>query len=445
MTADARMALAEAVLARSRADATEVTVESKQQALTRFTHESVHQNIDEAGVTIQVRAIVDGRSGMAVTNARDEDALAAVAERAREIATFAPRETIEPTVADAADVTAPAGAYVAATAAAGAGARAQIAGAMFAQARAAGLWSAGYVTTSAEGITIATSRGARLHFDGTDCGANVKMNGTDATGFAERYANDVGVLDGLATGARAAAKAVAARAPAAVDPAEWAVIMEPAAFGELLAYFRVHFSAESYSDGSSFVAGQLGRRVAGDNVTIRDDYAHPLDPGMPFDYDGVPKQRLTLLERGVVRQLATDAEWSKRLNCPNTGHALPRRSGWPSGPQSLNTVVEPGTKTVDQLIAETKRGILISRLWYVRHVDQRKSIVTGMTRDGTFLIEDGALSRGVRNMRFNVSIGELLNACELAADQFRTGGYSYSIVTPSVKFERFRFASVSPY
>jgi len=271
------------------------------------------------------------------------------------------------------------------------------------------------------------------------------MNGADATGFAEAYAVDVGALDGDAVGARAAHKAQAASAPVAVDPGEWTVILEPAAFGELLAFFRPYFSAELFAEGASYLSGKLGERVAGENVTIRDDYAHPLNPRMPFDFSGAPTQRLALLEGGVARQIVTDDVWSRRLDRPNTGHAVPRAGGWPGGPQPLATVVDPGTRPIDALIADTARGLLVTRLWYVRYVDQRRSIVTGMTRDGTFLIENGRLAGGVRNMRFNVAIGDLLADCEFANDPTRTGGYAYSLVTPSVKFPRFRFASVSPY
>ncbi|GAC1589896.1 MAG: TldD/PmbA family protein [Candidatus Velthaea sp.] len=443
MKASERAAIAEAVLSRSRADGTEVSVDFHHQALTRFTHEAVSQNVDEANVTVRVRALVDGRTGVAATNAFDAESLYGVVARARELATFAPRESIEPTLAGPADLPAPAGAYVAATANASPHARARVTSAMFEHARTNGLWSSGYVTTSAGGITIATSNGARLSHDFTDAGTNVKMNGSDASGFAERYSNDFAAIDGKTVGARAARKALDSRNPLAVEPGEWTVILEPPAVGELLRYLTEHFSAQTFGDGASFISGKLGERVLGENVTIRDDYTHALNPGMPFDFEGFATQRVPLVEGGVARTVVTDSAWSRRLNVPNTGHALPAPNPW--GPQSEHTVVEPGTKSVEQLISETKRGLLITRLWYVRIVDQQSVLLTGMTRDGTFLIENGKVTRGVRNMRFNQSIVTALGAAEIASVQERTGGYSYALVTPSVKFERFRFASASPY
>ena len=229
----------------------------------------------------------------------------------------------------------------------------------------------------------------------------------------------------------------------AVEPGDWTVILEPPAVGELLHFLVGHFSAESYGEGSSFASGKLGELVLGENVCIDDDYTNSLNPGMPFDYEGFARERVPLVENGVARTILTDSTWAKRLGIPNTGHALPAPNPW--GPQSENTVVRTGSKSVEQLIAETPRGLLITRLWYVRSVDQRTALLTGMTRDGTFLIENGVVTRGVRNMRFNESIVTALRTAEFASVAQRTGGYSYAMVTPAVKFAHFRFASASPY
>jgi len=443
MDADARLALAERVLARSRADGTEVTIASDRTALTRFTHESIHQNVDIDDTTVRVRAIVDGRTGVASTNACDDDALDAVVARAHELAGFAPRPAIAPGVAGPAATTAPPGAFVDATAGASAAARAGVAARMFDHARRNDCWSAGYVTTATTGVTIATSRSGCLSFDGTSAGANVKMTAHDSTGFAERYSPDAATLDGDALGARAAAKAHASAAPVAVEPGDWTVILEPAAFGELLVFLSAHFSAQGYDEGSSFLTGRLGEAVMGTGVTIRDDYADPRNPAMPFDWEGSPKSRVTLIERGIARNVVTDRTYARKLDRPNTGHGLPSPNA--QGPYPLNLVVDPGTASLDELIAGTKRGLLITRLWYVRIVDQRQTILTGMTRDGTFLIADGKIAHGVHNLRFNQSLVGALGDCALANELERTGGYSYSTVVPAVRFERFRFASTTDY
>ena len=443
MEADGRSAIAARVLARSRADATEAIVTSEHRALTRFTHEFIHQNVDVENVSVRVRAIVDGRTGVASTNATDDASIDAVVTRAVEMAAFAPRDLELPQLGTAASFTAPRGAYVPSTANASADQRAQIAAAIFNQAVTNGCWCSGYVTTATGGMTIVTSAGATASFDGTECGANVKMTAGNSTGFAERYSTDVHDLDGIALGARAAKKARASADPIGVDPGEWTVILEPAAFGELAMFLASHLSAQSYHEGSSFLSERLGETVMGPNVTIRDDYSNALHPDAPFDWEGTPKQRIAMIENGVAKNVVTDSAWARKLNRPNTGHGLPAPNA--NGPYPLDLVIDPGSESIDALIKNTKRGLLVTRLWYTRIVDQRKTILTGMTRDGTFLIEDGEIRHGVRNMRFNQSLVDALAWCSFSNEQQRTGGYSYALVAPAVKFDRFTFASTTDY
>jgi predicted Zn-dependent protease len=443
MDADARHALAARILDHSRADATEVIITATHRALTRFTHEFIHQNVDVDDVGIRVRAVIDGRTGVAETNRTDDAAIADALARAAAIASFVPRDAEAPTLAGPLVVTAPADAYVGATAAADAALRADVAARIFARAQERSCWSSGYVTTATSGVTIATTAGASASFDGSDAAANVKMTADDSTGYAERYASDVRAIDGDAIGERAALKARSSAHPIAVDPGEWTVILEPAAFGELLQFLGSHFSAQSVDEGSSFLTDRLGETVLGNNVTIRDDYAHPLHPAMPFDWEGTAKSPLTIIEEGVARNLVTDRRWAQKLGRPNTGHGLPSPNS--DGPYPLNLVVDAGTTPLDELIASTKRGLLITRLWYTRIVDQRRTILTGMTRDGTFLIENGVVGGGVRNLRFNQSLVDALATCVLGDVQARTGGYSYACVVPPVKFERFTFASTTDY
>jgi predicted Zn-dependent protease len=435
----AREAVARRVLKHSSADQTEVLVWSTNSALTRFTHNMVHQNVAEADVSVRIRAIVGKRTGVATTNATDDHSLRDAASRAVEMAKLSPEDPQLPPLPQGGDATPPEGAYAEQTAHATPHTRAQMCDAIFKTAEAREYWCAGFATTSTSGISIANSSGACASFDGTDSGINVKMNAHDSTGFAEGYDTDASRLDAHAIGTLSAEKARASANPRGVEPGEWTVILEPAAFGELFTYIADHFSAQSFDEGSSFLSDGLDRQYFGENVTITDDYAHPLNPGMPFDYEAHPTQRLTLVERGVARTVVTDSYWAHKLNRENTGHALPAPNAY--GPQPSHLVVAPGSKPLAQLIAETKRGLLVTRFWYIRTVDQKKAIVTGMTRDGTFLIENGEIAGGVRNMRFNQSIIEALKQCEFSNSLHRTGGYAYSLVVPAAKIDGFSFSS----
>ena len=304
-------------------------------------------------------------------------------------------------------------------------------------------WCAGYVSSGSDGVTIANSSGALASFEGTSAAVNVKVTATDSTGFAEHYSADFDALDGDDAGARAVELARLSAQPRAVDPGEWTVILEPPAFGELFTYLAAHFSAQNFNDGSSFFSDGLDRTYFDERVSIFDDYAHPLAPSMPFDYEGQPKSRLALVDAGVVRNVVTDSYYAKKLDRPNTGHALPAPNAF--GPQPLNIVIEPGSQSTQELIAQTKRGLLISRFWYIRTVDQKRAIVTGMTRDGTFLIENGKIAGGVRNMRFNQGIVDALRAVAFSNQQRRTGSYGYQMVVPAAKIDKFTFTSTTEF
>ncbi|MDP9025056.1 MAG: TldD/PmbA family protein, partial [Candidatus Eremiobacteraeota bacterium] len=409
-------------------------------ALTRIAHGVSNQNVAAKDCTVSVRAIAGGRTGVAATNRLDESSLDSLVERAIDMASFVPADAMQPKLPDGNSLPgAPRNAYFNSTAESSPDMRAGAAAQILLQAERSDFWCSGYISTSVAGITIANSSGALASFDGTDAAANVKVTGPSSTGFAEWYSRDSATIDGSALGLRAVEKTTASAKPCIVDPGEWTVILEPAAFGELLAYVASHFSAQSYSEGSSFFSGQLGERFFSDSFTMTDDYAHELAPGMPFDYEGHAKSRIALVEGGVVRNVVTDSYYARKLDRENSGHALPAPNSY--GPQPLNLVVAPGTARSDELVADTARGLLITRFWYIRTVDQKRAIVTGMTRDGTFLIERGKIAGGVRNMRFNQSIVDALAKATFANDLTRTGGYSYSLVVPSAKIEGFRFTS----
>jgi PmbA protein len=425
------------------ADQAEVFVAFSDSALTRFTHEASNQNVAASDVVVSMRAILDGRTGVARTNSLGDGSLREIVERAVAMARLAPSDPLQPPLPMGGPTTPSPHAYDGATARAGADERAQMCDAIFQQAEAAKQWSAGFVSTASMGYTVCNSSGARASFDATDASLNVKMNAADSTGFAEAYCSAIADVDAAKAGRTAAAKARDGAAPIAVDPGPWTVILEPTAFGELFVYLASHFSAQSFDEGSSFCSDGLDRTYFRDDVSVLDDYSHPLAPGMPFDFEGQPTLRLPLVENGIVRNIVTDSYYAAKLDRMNTGHALPAPNAY--GPQPRNLVIEAGSKPLQQLIAETNRGLLVTRFWYIRTVDHKKAVVTGMTRDGTFLIENGRVKHGVRNMRFNQSILEALRACEFASEQKRSGQYHYSLVTPAAKIENFHFTSVTEF
>ena len=439
MHSERREALAQRVLSFCEGDESEVSIYADHSELTRFTHNAVHQNVSSEDVTVRIRAVVDGRTGVAASNILDDEHLREAAHRALEMAKLAPRDPERPPMQKGSSSPPPANPYSEATAGATPAQRAHMCDHIFKVAQEHGLWCAGFVRTGTGGFTIVNSAGTRDSFDSTDSSINVKMNGSDSSGFAEQFDRNVEGLNAGEVASRAADKANQSANPVAVEPGPWTVIMEPVAFGEILMYLTTHFSAQSFAEGSSFLSGELGNRILSENVTILDDYCNVLSPGAPFDYEGIATQRVTLIDSGVARDVVTDSYWARKLGRPNTGHALPAPNAW--GPQARHLTVATGKKSAEQLIAETEKGLLITRFWYIRTVDDKKAIVTGMTRDGTFLIENGQLKGGVRNMRFNHSIINALQNVEFGNAAHRTGGYSYDTVVPAAKITGFTFSS----
>ena len=443
MLAEERLTLASrAVTESGGSDSLEASVFERRLCLTRFTHNEIHQNVDETETVVQFRAVVDGRAGWACTNFHDEDDLRRARDRAVSQARYGPKPAVPVTLPQPASYAEPKNAYDAATAQAAPSIRAEAASKIFEIAADGEAWAAGYISTESLGFAIANSNGLRANFSQTDAAVNAKCLTSDASGFAESFSRNLDGFDPSSVAQRAVAKARDAGELQTPEVGSWTVIVEPPALGELLSYLLRHFSAERVHEGASFLAGGLGRKYVSEDVTLIDDYAHPLHAACPFDGEGTPTQRVTLFENGVAKDFVTDSEWAARLGRKNTGHYI---SGGVDGPHPRAAVLSPGKRTREELIASTKRGILISRFWYIRVVDVRHAIVTGMTRDGTFLIQNGKITRGLRNMRFNVRILDLLSDCELSSELVRTDAYSYSIVVPAAKFADFTFSSATSY
>ncbi|MGH7684786.1 MAG: metallopeptidase TldD-related protein, partial [Vulcanimicrobiaceae bacterium] len=292
MRDDERLELAARAIAAGGADL-EAVVTEEHLALTRFTNSAIHQNLDEAVSSIQIRAVVDGRAGSASTNAQSDAALKETASRAIAQARFAPKPDVPVSLPAAATYRAPQDAFDEATAKMPPSLRANAAATTFDKASSVGAWAAGYVSSERGGVAIANTNGVRATFSGTGAEMNVKCVTPAASGYAEALSHRIADIDFAAVAQRAAEKARDGATLSSPDVGEWTVVVEPAALGELIAYVLGHFSAERVHAGASFLSDGLDRPYAGENVTLVDDYAHPLHAGCPFDYEGTPTSRVT--------------------------------------------------------------------------------------------------------------------------------------------------------
>ncbi len=447
--ARAREILAQA-LAASRADATEVTLHAVISALTRFANNAIHQNVAEEQTVLSVRAIWQGRTARATTNRLDAEGISAAADRALELARLQapdsdllplPEPQSYPSVARS----------IAATAALSPADRADFVRQMVAVADAAGMTTAGVMANSQTAFAMANSRGLEAFHQETSAEYSVTMLAANSSGWAKGNSPDIAALD-PAAGARAACE----KAQASANPVEWApgkytVILEPAAVLDLLGFLFWDFGGLSVLDQRSCLTGRLGQQLFGKNIQVTDDVCHPLQSGAPFDGEGMPRLRVPLVEDGVVKNLVYARPTAARMQREQpvagarpTGHGFPLPNEYGEAP--LNIVVAGGDVSTQEMIASTPKGILVTRLWYIREVDPYRKILTGMTRDGTFRIENGRIAGGIRNFRFNQSVIEMLQNVELLGPAVRASGEeSFDMVVPPIKVRDFHFTEVTKF
>jgi predicted Zn-dependent protease len=266
----------------------------------------------------------------------------------------------------------------------------------------------------------------------------------DSSGWAKASACSHRELDPVALARSAARKAERSASPVELAPGRYTVVLEPAAVLDLAGQMFGDFSATAIRDGRSFLNDRIGQKLFGGNVTVIDDSTHPLQAGAPFDGEGVPRRRLTLVENGVVREIAYCRQAAAAAGAEPTGHGLPLPNEYGESP--ANIVIAGGDTPVEEMIASTERGILVTRLWYIREVDPYEKIFTGMTRDGTFLIEDGRVTAGVRNFRFNQGLMEMLSRVEALSPAVRASGEEApDMVVPAMKVRDFNFTEVTRF
>jgi len=421
----------------------EVMVGTTAAALTRFANNAIHQNVAERRHTLSVRTLLDGRTARATTNRLDDASIRSVVEQA--IAATRSREPdpevlplAEPEPTPAADRFCPP------TAEATPGHRAATVAEAIRIVESASQTAAGIYATSQSVEAVLNSRGLFAYYFDTLAQFSVTAMAGDSSGWAKASSPDCGRIDPPALARRAAEKAARSRNPRELAPGRYTVILEPAAVQDLLGQMFYDFSGTALRDQRSFLTGRLGRRLFGENITIHDDVLHPLQSGPPFDGEGVPRRPLKLVEQGVPREVAWSRQAARRDGVPPTGHgfAVPNELG----EAPLNIVIAGGASSLEEMIHSTGRGLLVSRLWYIREVDPYEKIMTGMTRDGTFLVENGELVSGVKNFRFNQSLIELLQNVEaLSPAQRASGEESFDMVVPAMKARGFNFTEVTKF
>ncbi len=419
----------------------EVHYRAGSEALTRFANNAIHQNVSETSQSLSVRLLIGQKSARATTNRLDADGIArCVAEAAALTRSMADDEELMP-LADPAPIT-PVDRYDPETALCSPETRAR--GVAAAIREAGSLTAAGIYSTEDLTEAVFNTKGIRAMHRETMARFSITTMAGDSSGWAKASSVRCGDLDPAALAATAARKARLSANPREIPAGAYTVILEPAAVLDFIGQIMPGFSATAIADQRSFLTERLHTKLFDERIQITDDVFHPLQSGAPFDGEGLPRQVLALARNGMPQAIAYSRAAARKAGAVPTGHGheLPNDTG--EAPE--NIVIHGGSATLDEMIASTPNGILVSRLWYIREVDPYETIMTGMTRDGTFLIEDGRVTAGLRNFRFNQSVIEALSNVEMLGEAVRTSGEEmFDMVVPAMKIHGFGFTEVTRF
>ncbi len=450
MSRDDMEALAKRILAMSTADETRVNILSGATGNTRFAGGDITTSGDVDDTVITITSTVDGRRASATTNLIDDASLKRAVDTAQRLAKLSPRDpelapelgaqqyqTVNANNADVSNLSA--------------APRAQAVQQLIAAARAPGgampidpssIFVAGFLEASGGAHGVATSRGLFAYHASTTVSLSCTARTPDGTGSG--YASAGGrawtAVDPAALGRKAAQKALASRNPVGIEPGRYTVILEPRAVADFIPLLMGSFNARSADEGRSTFSKKgggtkIGEKIADERITLLSD---PFDAdllGQPFDNDGLPLKRVVWIENGRLKNLAYSRYWAQKKGVEPTGSG---GGGFGRNPAGLKLV--GGSKSTEELIAGTERGVLVTHFFYIRALDPRTVLLTGLTRDGTFLIENGKITKSIKNFRWNDS--PLLSLARIA-DVGRAEPIEAGVVMPALKINDFTFSSLS--
>lgn len=434
------------VLAFSKADQTEAIFMGADSALTRFANSYIHQNVAESNAEIRVRVVYGKKIGVASTNNLAPDALKSTVDTARAIAQLQ-REHPEFKSLPAPQPIQPVEAYVERTANFTPEQRAQVVNVLCKKAREKGVVAAGAFSTASAEIAVANSLGVFAYHPGTVASLNTVMTADTGSGYAEFTHPDVGQVNAEALANEAIGKALQARHPIALEPGDYTVLLEEYAVTDILTFLAfLSFSALAVQEERSFMRGKIGEKVMGENITLWDDGLSPDVIALPFDFEGVPRQKVTFVENGIARGVVYDTATAQREGKASTGHSLPAPNTM--GPYAMHMFLAPGSTPKREMIKNVERGIWVTRFWYTRVVHPMQVLITGMTRDGTFLIENGEVTRPVKNLRFTTSYLDALNNVKAISRETKLSYSDWGSASrrvPALLVEGFRFTGVTQF
>jgi len=445
---EAAMSLLKKVIQRSSADQTEAVLMTEDSSLTRFAHSAVHQHVAEKNATLILRVVVGKRIAVVTTNVLHASSLKELVERALLLAkTQQPRDDFislpgpRPipeiqTFSEAVHRLTPARK--------GDGLRG-----LFRQAKEKGFQASGAFSHGKVEVLVMNSLGVEAYQSYSDLFVHLIAEKGMTSGYVSFVARDAERLDLERLGNEAMEKASKGE-PIQIEPGEYVTILEPYAVAELLAFLGfLGFHALAVQEERSFLCNRFNQKMVDPKVTIYDHGLAPEGLQVPFDFEGIPKEKVTFFEKGIATAVTYDSFTAGREGKTSTGHGLLAPNT--EGPIPINLLMEGGETSLPEMIKTVRRGIYVTRFHYTNVVEPMKAVITGMTRDGTFLIEEGEIKRPIKNLRFTESILKALSRVAAVSRERRIcsegPGYSRRFVTgtvaPAIKVDGFNFSGVS--
>ncbi len=429
------MEIIDMALACSDADQTKVVISRQNSELTRFAKSRIHQNVAELNASIEIKAVIGKKIGYASTNSLESDAIKDTVLKA---VLFARNQQENPDFVSlpTSEKSGPhPQTYYQQTVDLGPEGRADAVSEMISvcdkyYAEASGALSNGFLE-----FAVGNSLGIRQYNKWSSIDVRITANVDTGYGYADLQGKDVSMFNFKAVAEEAAERASRSQNPQPIDPGEYDVVILPFAAEEFLSTLAyLGLGALAVQENRSFMCGKFGEKICGENITIWDDGYDPRTQLFPFDPEGVNKQKVVFIENGVAKEVCWDSYTAHREGRKSTGHSSGGTGTW--GPYPMNMLLAPGDSTIEEMINNTERGLLVTRFWYTNVLHPIMTTFTGMTRDGLFLIENGKITKPVTNLRFTDNVLDALSNVEMIGKELKLQGIA---AVPAMKIKKFRF------
>lgn len=433
--------LCQKVLKRSGNNDAELILMVEDNALTRFANNTIHQNVAELNLKLTLRILAGKRSGLAATNRTDEAALDELADHALANAEASSEDPDFIGLAEPAEF-AQVDTFDQSTAEFSPEQRANEVGVVCRLAKEKELNASGAFSTGKSEIAIANTQGVFAYHVSTQSDFQTVVMSDDSSGRAHASDWQVSAIPVETLGKEALNKADRGRNPQNIEPGDYTVVLDPYVTYDLVQMLNLTgMGARSVLEGRSWMNDRMGKEAMSPLVTIWDDGTDPNGLPLPFDFEGVPKQKVEIVTAGTIKGPVYDRSTAHQAQVASTGHALPPEF-YMYTPRATNLFMAPGDSSVADMISSTERGLYITRFWYTRPVHPRDAVITGMTRDGVFMIENGELTFPVKNLRFTQSYVQALAEVAAVSRDTRLQLSDYgniAVRVPALKIKSFNF------